>query len=194
MARYVGSVNKRMRFLGLDVPKKPGKGFKMTPRRRISQYGLQLREKQKARFLYGILERQFRNYYDKASNIDGSTGDTLLILLEKRFDNVMYRTGMFNTRRHSRQAVNHGHFLVNDQKVNIPSYELKTGDKITWKEKSKKSSLFEIATANIKNNDCSKWLSLDKSELSVQINNLPKASDAELEIDTRQIVEYYSRR
>ena len=106
----------------------------------------------------------------------------------------MYRTGMFNTRRHSRQAVNHGHFLVNDQKVNIPSYELKTGDKITWKEKSKKSTLFEIATANIKNNDCAKWLSLDKSELSVQINNLPKASDAELEIDTRQIVEYYSRR
>jgi|TARA_B110000263_G_scaffold90223_1_gene78844 small subunit ribosomal protein S4 len=194
MARYVGPVNKRMRFLGLDVPKKPGKGFKMTPRRRISQYGLQLREKQKARFLYGILERQFRNYYDKASNNDGSTGDSLLILLEKRFDNVMYRTGMFNTRRQSRQAVNHGHFLINDQKVNIPSYDIKSGDKITWKEKSKKSSLFEIAASNIKNNDCSKWLSLDKSELSVQINNLPKASDAELEIDTRQIVEYYSRR
>ena len=173
MARYVGPVNKRMRFLGLDVPKKPGKGFKMTPRRRISQYGLQLREKQKARFLYGILERQFRNYYDKASNNDGSTGDSLLILLEKRFDNVMYRTGMFNTRRQSRQAVNHGHFLINDQKVNIPSYDIKSGDKITWKEKSKKSTLFEIAASNIKNNDCSKWLSLDKSELSVQINNLP---------------------
>ena len=194
MARYVGPVNKRMRFLGLEVQRKPGKGPKMNSRRRLSPYGLQLREKQKARFLYGILERQFRNYYDKASKDDGSTGDSLLILLEKRFDNVMYRTGMFNTRRQSRQAVNHGHFLINDKKVNIPSYEIKVGDKISWREKSKKSPLFEIATANTKNNDSAKWLSLNKTELSVQINNLPSASDAELEIDTRQIVEYYSRR
>ena len=194
MARYVGPVNKRMRFLGLEVPRKPGKGPKMNSRRRLSPYGLQLREKQKARFLYGILEKQFRNYYDKASKDIGSTGDSLLILLEKRFDNVMYRTGMFNTRRQARQAVNHGHFLINDKKVNIPSYEIKEGDKISWKEKLKKSSLFEIATSNTKNNDTAKWLSLDKNELSVQINNLPSASDAELEIDTRQIVEYYSRR
>ena len=193
MARYTGPVNKKMRFLGLEIAKKPGKN-RMSPRRRLSPYGLHLREKQKARFLYGILERQFRNYYDKASNIEGSTGDELLILLEKRLDNVMFRTGMFNTRRQSRQAVNHGHFLVNDKKVNIPSYEIKQGDKITWKEKSKNSSLFQIASENIKNNQCAKWLSLDKSALSVQINNLPTASDAELEIDTRQIVEYYSRR
>ena len=193
MARYTGPVNKKMRFLGLEIAKKSGKN-RMSPRRRLSPYGLQLREKQKARFLYGILERQFRNYYDKASNIEGSTGDELLILLEKRFDNVMFRTGMFNTRRQSRQAVNHGHFLINDKKVNIPSYQIKQGDKITWKEKSKNSSLFQIANENIKNNQCAKWLTLDKSGLSVQINNLPSASDAELEIDTRQIVEYYSRR
>ena len=193
MARYTGPVYKKMRFLGLEIAKKSGKN-RMSPRRRLSPYGLQLREKQKARFLYGILERQFRNYYDKASNIEGSTGDELLILLEKRFDNVMFRTGMFNTRRQSRQAVNHGHFLINDKKVNIPSYQIKQGDKITWKEKSKNSSLFQIASENIKNNQCAKWLTLDKSGLSVQINNLPSASDAELEIDTRQIVEYYSRR
>ena len=193
MARYTGPVNKKMRFLGLEIAKKSGKN-RMSPRRRLSPYGLQLREKQKARFLYGILERQFRNYYDKASNIEGSTGDELLILLEKRFDNVMFRTGMFNTRRQSRQAVNHGHFLKNDKKVNIPSYQIKQGDKISWKEKSKNSSLFQIASENIKNNQCAKWLTLDKSGLSVQINNLPSASDAELEIDTRQIVEYYSRR
>ena len=193
MARYTGPVNKKMRFLGLEIAKKSGKN-RMSPRRRLSPYGVQLREKQKARFLYGILERQFRNYYDKASNIEGSTGDELLILLEKRFDNVMFRTGMFNTRRQSRQAVNHGHFLINDKKVNIPSYQIKQGDKITWKEKSKNSSLFQIASENIKNNQCAKWLTLDKSGLSVQINNLPSASDAELEIDTRQIVEYYSRR
>ena len=193
MARYTGPVNKKMRFLGLEIAKNSGK-TRMSPRRRLSPYGLQLREKQKARFLYGILERQFRNYYDKASNIEGSTGDELLILLEKRFDNVMFRTGMFNTRRQSRQAVNHGHFLINDKKVNIPSYQIKQGDKITWREKSKNSSLFQIASENIKNNQCAKWLTLDKSGLSVQINNLPSASDAELEIDTRQIVEYYSRR
>ena len=194
MARYTGPVNKKMRFLGLEVPKKGVRNNRPQVRRRISAYGLQLREKQKARFLYGILEKQFRNYYDKASKNPGSTGDLLLEYLEKRLDNALYRTGMFNTRRQSRQAVNHAHFLVNDNKVDIPSFQIKVGDKITWREKSKKSSLFEIATSNIQNNDCAKWIALDKSELSVQINNSPSASDAELDIDTRQIVEYYSRR
>ncbi|MAR37969.1 MAG: 30S ribosomal protein S4 [Chloroflexi bacterium] len=194
MARYTGPVNKKMRFLGLEIPKKGVRNNRPPARRRLSAYGLQLREKQKARFLYGILEKQFRNYYDKASKNPGSTGDLLLEYLEKRLDNALYRTGMFNTRRQSRQAVNHAHFLVNDGKVNIPSFQIKVGDKITWREKSKKSSLFEIATSNIQNNDCAKWLALDKSELSVQINNSPSASDAELNIDTRQIVEYYSRR
>ena len=194
MARYTGPVNKKMRFLGLEIPKKGVRNNRPPARRRLSAYGLQLREKQKARFLYGILEKQFRNYYDKASKNPGSTGDVLLEYLEKRLDNALYRTGMFNTRRQSRQAVNHAHFLVNDGKVNIPSFQIKVGDKITWREKSKKSSLFEIATSNIQNNDCAKWLALDKSELSVQINNSPSASDAELNIDTRQIVEYYSRR
>ena len=194
MARYTGPVNKKMRFLGLEVPKKGVRNNRPQVRRRISAYGLQLREKQKARFLYGILEKQFRNYYDKASKNPGSTGDLLLEYLEKRLDNALYRTGMFNTRRQSRQAVNHAHFLVNDNKVNIPSFQIKVGDKITWREKSKKSSLFEIATSNIQNNDCAKWIALDKSELSVQINNSQSASEAELDIDTRQIVEYYSRR
>ena len=194
MARYTGPVNKKMRFLGLEIPKKGVRNNRPPARRRLSAYGLQLREKQKARFLYGILEKQFRNYYDKASKNPGSTGDVLLEYLEKRLDNALYRTGMFNTRRQSRQAVNHAHFLVNDGKVNIPSFQVKVGDKITWREKSKKSSLFEIATSNIQNNDCAKWIALDKSELSVQINNSPSASDAELNIDTRQIVEYYSRR
>ena len=147
MARYTGPVNKKMRFLGLEIPKKGVRSNRPPARRRLSAYGLQLREKQKARFLYGILEKQFRNYYDKASKNPGSTGDLLLEYLEKRLDNALYRTGMFNTRRQSRQAVNHAHFLVNDGKVNIPSFQVKVGDKITWREKSKKSSLFEIATS-----------------------------------------------
>ena len=204
MARYTGPKTKIARKFGEAIfgddksfEKKnypPGQHGNNRRRGKKSEYAIQLMEKQKAKYTYGILERQFRNYYDKASNIEGSTGDELLILLEKRFDNVMFRTGMFNTRRQSRQAVNHGHFLINDKKVNIPSYQIKQGDKITWKEKSKNSSLFQIASENIKNNQCAKWLTLDKSGLSVQINNLPSASDAELEIDTRQIVEYYSRR
>ena len=194
MARYLGPVNKKMRSLGLESTKKGKIAKTATRRRRPSSYALQLKEKQKARFLYGIMERQFRNYYKKAEHIKGETGDSLLVLLEKRFDNVMYRTGMFNTRRQSRQAVNHGHFLINEKKVNIPSYQIKEGDAITWREKSKKSHLFEIALANLKYNQSADWLALDKAHLSTSISALPTASDAELSIDTRQIVEYYSAR
>ena len=192
MARYTGPVNKKMRFLGLEIAKKSGKN-RMSPRRRLSPYGLQLREKQKARFLYGILERQFRNYYDKASNIEGSTGDELLILLEKRFDNVMFRTGMFNTRRQSRQAVNHAHFVVNGRKVNIPSFQVSQGDKIEWTEKGKKTSLFEIAQSNSKTIPTPHWIDLEQAQMSTTVVTEPMAEDGEPEIDTTQIVEFYSK-
>ena len=125
MARYTGPIQKKLRSLGLDnygaykvrKENKSNQGF--TRRRRISAYGLQLKEKQKARFLYGIMEKQFRNYYVKALDMEGVTGDNLMVLLEKRLDNVLYRTGMFLSRKQSRQAVNHGHFLVNEAKVDI---------------------------------------------------------------------------
>ncbi|MDC0035303.1 30S ribosomal protein S4 [Chloroflexi bacterium] len=170
---------------------KSNQGF--TRRRRVSAYGLQLKEKQKARFLYGIMEKQFRNYYVKALDMDGVTGDNLMILLEKRLDNVLYRTGMFLSRKQSRQAVNHGHFLVNDAKVDIPSYQVKQGDQITWGVKGQKTALFEIAKSNCKSIQSPHWINLDQDKMIASIVTEPGAEDGEIIIDTVQIVEYYSK-
>ena len=151
MARYTGPVQKKLRSLGLDnfgayKVRKENKSIQgFTRRRRVSAYGLQLKEKQKARFLYGIMEKQFKNYYEKALDMDGITGDNLMVLLEKRLDNALYRTGMFFSRKQSRQAVNHGHFMVNGAKVDIPSYQVGQGDEISWGPKGQKTELFEIA-------------------------------------------------
>lgn len=196
MARYIGPIQKKLRSLGLDrfgaynERKKVPTTFS---RKRVSDYGLQLIEKQKAKFLYGVLERQFSNYYKKASKISGSTGENLVVLLEKRLDNVLYRAGLFSTRKQSRQAVNHGHFLVNSKKVNIPSYQVKTGDKVSWTEKSQKSKLFELAASISKDIASASWIQLEKSKIELSIINEPSSADGELVIDTRQIVEFYSR-
>ena len=196
MARYRGPIQKKLRSLGLDrfgaynERKKVSTTFS---RKRVSDYGLQLIEKQKAKFLYGILERQFSNYYKKASKIPGSTGENLIVLLEKRLDNVLYRSGLFSTRKQSRQAVNHGHFLVNSKKVNIPSYQVKGGDTISWSDKAQKSKLFELAVSNSKDIPSASWIQLDQSKVEMTITNEPNSSDGELVIDTRQIVEFYSR-
>ena len=196
MARYRGPIQKKLRSLGLDrfgaynERKKVSTTFS---RKRVSDYGLQLIEKQKAKFLYGVLERQFSNYYKKASKIPGSTGENLIVLLEKRLDNVLYRSGLFSTRKQSRQAVNHGHFLVNSKKVNIPSYQVKGGDTISWSDKAQKSKLFELAVSNSKDIPSASWIQLDQSKVEMTITNEPNSSDGELVIDTRQIVEFYSR-
>ena len=196
MARYRGPIQKKLRSLGLDrfgaynERKKVSTTFS---RKRVYDYGLQLIEKQKAKFLYGVLERQFSNYYKKASKIPGSTGENLIVLLEKRLDNVLYRSGLFSTRKQSRQAVNHGHFLVNSKKVNIPSYQVKGGDTISWSDKAKKSKLFELAVSNSKDIPSASWIQLDQSKVEMTITNEPNSSDGELVIDTRQIVEFYSR-
>ncbi len=196
MARYRGPIQKKLRSLGLDrfgaynERKKVSTTFS---RKRVSDYGLQLIEKQKAKFLYGVLERQFSNYYKKASKIPGSTGENLIVLLEKRLDNVLYRSGLFSTRKQSRQAVNHGHFLVNSKKVNIPSYQVKGGDTISWSDKAQKSKLFEFAVSNSKDIPSASWIQLDQSKVEMTITNEPNSSDGELVIDTMQIVEFYSR-
>ena len=196
MARYIGPIQKKLRSLGLDrfgaynERKKVSTTFS---RKRVSEYGLQLIEKQKAKFLYGVLERQFSNYYKKASKISGATGENLIVLLEKRLDNVLYRAGLFSTRKQSRQAVNHGHFLVNDKKVNIPSYQVKSGDKVSWTEKSQKSKLFELALNTSKDIPSASWIQLEQSKIGLTIINEPSSADGELVIDTRQIVEFYSR-
>ena len=199
MARYTGPIQKKLRSLGLDnygaykirKENKSNQGF--TRRRRVSAYGLQLKEKQKARFLYGIMEKQFRNYYEKALYMEGVTGDNLMVLLEKRLDNVLYRTGMFLSRKQSRQAVNHGHFLVNEAKVDIPSYQVHQGDEIAWGTKGQKTALFEIAKNNCKSIQSTHWISLYQDNMTASIVTEPGAEDGEIVIDTVQIVEFYSK-
>ena len=199
MARYTGPIQKKLRSLGLDTygvygtrkEKRVNQAF--VRRRRTSAYGMQLKEKQKAKLLYGILEKQFRNYYEKAQIKEGAAGDNLMVFLEQRLDNVLYRSGMFLTRKQSRQAVNHGHFLVNDNKVYIPSFQVQQGDKIAWTEKSKKTSLYEIAQSNCKSIPSPHWIELDQTNMVTSILTEPMAEDGELTVDTRQIVELYSK-
>jgi small subunit ribosomal protein S4 len=208
MARYTGPICKNCRRFGMKLCSKPaGKcawerrksapGDKSTQqrRRRISEYGTQLREKQKARAIYGVLERQFRNYYKKATRLEGVTGDRLLQLLESRLDNVVYRLGFADSRRQSRQIVGHGHIQVNGKKVNIPSYQVKAGDRISWREQSKKTGLFEIVSNGMgANSIIPSWLNVDSDKAVGEVVSMPRSSDVELTIDTRQIVEYYSRK
>ena len=173
----------------------PGDKSTQQRRRRISEYGTQLREKQKARAIYGVLERQFRNYYKKASRLEGVTGDRLLQLLESRLDNVVYRLGFADSRPQSRQIVGHGHIQVNGKKVNIPSYQVQAGDRISWREQSRKTGLFEIVSNGMgANSVIPSWLNVDSDKAIGEVVTLPKSSDVELSIDTRQIVEFYSRK
>ena len=192
MARYIGPKNKKNRRFGLPLKNdkqdsKKSRGS--NSERRLSDYGMQLREKQKARFIYGILERQFRNYYRKASRLEGITGDKLLQILESRLDNVVYRLGFAHTREQARQIVNHGHIEVNSKKVNIPSYEVKEGDNISWREKSKTTELYKnIEGASKSESGVPSWLNLDKKNYIGQVSSAPNLSDVEMVIDTRQIV------
>jgi small subunit ribosomal protein S4 len=173
----------------------PGDKSTQQRRRRISEYGTQLREKQKARAIYGVLERQFRNYYKKASRLEGVTGDRLLQLLESRLDNVVYRLGFSDSRPQSRQIVGHGHIQVNGKKVNIPSYQVKAGDRISWREQSRKTGLFQIVSNGMgANSVIPSWLNVDSDKAVGEVVSLPKTSDVELSIDTRQIGEFYSRK
>ncbi|MEC8890546.1 MAG: 30S ribosomal protein S4 [Chloroflexota bacterium] len=199
MARYTGPIQKKLRALGLESygvygtrkDKRVNQGF--VRRRRVSAYGLQLKEKQKAKFLYGVLEKQFKNYYDKALDQEGVTGDNLVILLERRLDNVLYRSGMFLSRKQSRQAANHGHFNVNGRKVNIPSFQVSQGDKVEWTERGKKTTLFEIAQNNCKSIPAPHWIELEQTQMQITVVTEPTADDSEPEIDTTQIVELYSK-
>ncbi len=163
-----------------------------TRRRKVSEYGTQLREKQKVKFVYGVLEKQFHRYYVKASSMKGVTGDNLLRLLETRLDNVVYRLGLAKTRRMARQIVVHGHIRVNDQKVDIPSYSVKTGDVITLRERSREMPLFKplregtgVVTP--------KWLTFDAANLKGTVNAMPAREDIDCPIQEHLIIELYSR-
>ncbi len=162
-------------------------------RRRASDYSRQLRAKQKARRIYGVLERQFRRYFKEASRRRGVTGDNLLTILESRLDNVVYRMGFADSRAQARQLVLHGHFMVNGRKTNVPSMLLKPGDVISVREQSRKNNYFKGFSGVLEDRDHPAWVSVEPSQLSGRVMSLPKREDIELSIDETLIVEYYSR-
>lgn len=159
--------------------------------RSMSEYAKQMQEKQKARFMFGVTEKQFRKYYDKATKKDGITGIELLKGLERRLDNVIFRAGFAQTRRQARQLVTHGHFELNGRRVDIPSIEIKVGDKLVVRTKSQKSPLFEEVK---KAKDASaKWINADNGKLTIEIIALPGEDDVESIINAQMIVEFYSK-
>jgi small subunit ribosomal protein S4 len=162
-------------------------------RAKISEYGVQLREKQKIRRMYGLMETQFRNYFAKALKQTGRTGETLVKLLERRLDNVVYRMGFAPSRKAARQLVSHGHFLVNNTPVDIPSYLLKAGDTILVRDRSKKLEVLHSSIKRMKDAAMLPWLSLDKAAMSGTFLNIPERADIPLNADEQLIVELYSK-
>jgi len=163
-------------------------------RRKQSEYAMQLNEKQKVKFVYGILEKQFRSYYDKAAKAPGQTGEVLLTTIERRLDNVVYRLGFAMTRREARQAVNHGHFTVNGKRVDIPSYLVKPGDVIEVREKSRSSVMFKrLVGEDAPIVVVPQWLSREKNTLKGVVEKMPVREDIDLPIEEHLIVELYSK-
>jgi small subunit ribosomal protein S4 len=172
-------------------PKSPGQ--QTGRRRRLSDRGLQLREKQKARYTYGTMERPFRRVFARAERQPGITGDNLLVLLERRLDNVVYRLGFADSRSQARQLVRHGHIMVNGHKVNIPSSLVNEGDTVSWREGSKKTEYYKQLAQTIESKAVLSWLSLDKQNLVGQVVSLPTPDQVDAKFDGKAIVEYYSR-
>ena len=162
-------------------------------RAKISEYGVQLREKQKVRRMYGLQETQFRNTFERALKQTGRTGETLVKLLERRLDNVVYRLGLAPSRKAARQLVNHGHFLVNGRAVDIPSYLLKAGDSVQVRDKSKKLEVLHASMKRMKDTAMLPWLSLDKAAMVGTFLNIPERADIPLNADEQLIVELYSK-
>ena len=191
-------VMKRARSLGIEAAftgssKKSKKKPPMT-RKKVSEYGLQLKEKQKAKFCYGVLEKQFRGYFDRASKIrTGTTGENLLALLELRLDNTVYRLGLARTRMEARQLVSHKLIKVNGRRVNIPSYQLKAGDKIEVLERAKSSSRFADILASTKSRRVESWLNADYNNLSGSVVSIPTRDMIDTPINETFIVELYSK-
>ena len=168
-------------------------GQQSGQRRRISDRGLQLREKQKARYAYGILERQFRRLFAQAERQSGITGENLLVLLERRLDNVVYRLGFADSRAQARQLVQHGHIMLNGRKTDIPSCLVKEGDTISWKPESTKTEYYKQLVQSIEGRAVLGWLSLDRQNLVGRVLLLPTPDDIDAKFDGKSIVEFYSR-
>lgn len=190
-------VLKRCRSLGMEpmylgIDKKSNRQLKRA-NRKMSDYGLQLREKQKAKFIYGVLEKPFRNYYKKAERMKGMTGDILMSLLECRLDNIIFRLGFARTRREARQIVGHKGVLVNGKLINIPSYNVKAGDVISIKEKSRSSKRFEEIFAATEGRLVPAWLECDKDNYSGTVKEIPSRDMIDVPVDEMLIVELYSK-
>jgi len=208
MARYTESVCRLCRREGAKLylkgtrcytkkcsferrPSPPGQHA--VRRRKVGEYGLQLREKQKVRRVYGVLERQFRNYFRVASTHSGVTGEYLLRSLELRFDNVVFRMGFASSRAQARQLVGHGHFAVNGIPTNIPSFQLKSGDKVEVRESRRGREPFKLAKETLKNHQAPEWLSVDAANLSGTVADVPRRDQMPLDLNEQLVVEYYSR-
>ena len=190
-------VLKRCRSLGMDpvylgIDKKSNRQLKRASRK-TSEYGLQLREKQKAKFIYGVLEKPFRNYFEKAQRMSGMTGENLMRILESRLDNVVFRLGLARTRREARQIVDHKHVLVNGKQINIPSYQVKAGDVIEIKEKHKSSPRYKGITEVTAGRLVPEWLESDLEALKGTVKELPRRDEIDVPVDEMLIVELYSK-
>ena len=190
-------VLKRCRSLGLEptvlgIDKKSTRELKRA-NRKMSEYGLQLREKQKAKFIYGVLEKPFRNYYKRADRMKGQTGENLMVILESRLDNVVFRLGLARTRREARQIVDHKHVLVNGKQVNIPSYLVKAGDVIEIKEKCKGSQRYKDIVEATAGRLTPEWLESDLEALKGTVKELPSREVIDVPVDEMLIVELYSK-
>ena len=190
-------VLKRCRSLGLDpaclgISKTSTRQLKRA-NKKVSEYGMQLREKQKAKFIYGVLEKPFRNYYAKAEKMEGQAGENLLILLERRLDNVVFRMGFGRTRRETRQIVDHKHILVNGKCVNIPSYLVKAGDVIEVKEKAKSSQRYKAVLEVTGGRLIPAWLGVDQENLRGVVKELPTREEIDVPVEEMLIVELYSK-
>ncbi|MFD3744544.1 30S ribosomal protein S4 [Nocardia sp. NPDC058633] len=201
MARYTGPITRKSRRLRVDLvggdqaferrPYPPGQHGRA--RIKESEYLMQLQEKQKARFSYGVMEKQFRRYYEEANRLKGKTGDNLLRLLESRLDNVVYRAGLARTRRQARQLVSHGHFIVNGVKVNVPSYQVSQYDIIDVTEKSLSTLPFQVARETVGDRPVPGWLQVVPGRLRILVHQLPERAQIDVPLTEQLIVEYYSK-
>jgi small subunit ribosomal protein S4 len=209
MARYTGAVCRLCRREGMKLFLKgercytekcaiekrnlpPGQHGKLR-KAKLAGYGLQLREKQKVKRIYGVLENQFRRYFEVADRTRGITGETLLQLLERRLDNVIYRLGLATSRAQARQLVRHGHFLINGKKVDIPSYSLKAGDAVAVRSTSAQNAVIQHAMEEVKGRGIPEWLTFDSGQLTGRVNALPTREQINLPVQEQLIVELYSK-
>ena len=198
MAVNKDPILKRCRYLGISpsvvgINKSSNRNPNANSRRKVSEYGVQLKEKQKLKFIYGVLEKPFHHYFEIASKMEGQAGNNLITVLESRLDSVIYRMGYALTRRDARQIATHGHFLVNGRRVDIPSYRVKAGDVITLRDKSKSSAKFKDIAEQTGGRVSPLWLEMNKEQFSAKIVRMPTIEDIDYEVAPHLIVELYSK-